>query len=58
VKAPLAMGDVLLHDGIVVKGFVGEFYGVSGCLDISQFGGWREYFDQRGQLILASASDV
>jgi hypothetical protein len=43
VKAPLAIGDVLLDDGSLVKGFVGESYGVVGAPDISQYGGWRAY---------------
>ncbi|KAI8468535.1 MAG: hypothetical protein J3K34DRAFT_426766 [Monoraphidium minutum] len=43
VKAPLAIGDVLLADGSLVKGFVGESYGVVGAPDISGHGGWRAY---------------
>ncbi|GBF99243.1 allophanate hydrolase [Raphidocelis subcapitata] len=43
VKAPLALGDVLLVDGSLVKGFVGESYGVVGAPDISNHGGWRSF---------------
>ena len=43
MKEPLALGDVLLKDGSLVKGFVGESYGVEGCADISHHGGWRQY---------------
>lgn len=43
VKAPLALGDVLLADGSVEKGFVGESYGVEGAPDISAHGGWRGF---------------
>jgi allophanate hydrolase len=43
VKAPLAIGDVLLDDGSLVKGFVGESYGVAGAPDISTYSGWRAY---------------
>jgi allophanate hydrolase len=43
VKAPLAIGDVLLQDGSEVKGFVGEAYASKGHLDISSYGGWRQY---------------
>lgn len=43
VKAPLAIGDVLLSDGTLIKGFIGESYGISGKTDISEFGGWRAY---------------
>jgi allophanate hydrolase len=47
VKAPLAIGDVLLADGAAVKGFVGEAYAVAGCPDISEHGGWRAYISKR-----------
>lgn len=43
VKAPLALGDVLLEDGSVTKGFVGESYGAIGAVDITKMGGWRSY---------------
>lgn len=43
VKAPLALGDVLLADGSLVKGFVGESYGVVGAPDISSHSGWRSF---------------
>lgn len=43
VRAPLALGDVLLEDGSVEKGFVGESYGVVGAPDVSALGGWRAY---------------
>jgi allophanate hydrolase len=52
VKAPLALGDVLLSDGAVVKGFVGESYGVVGAPDVSAHGGWRAFLaaqEQEGQ---------
>lgn len=45
VKAPLAIGDVLLADGTTVKGFVGEAYAVHSQPDISHFGGWRAFKD-------------
>lgn len=43
VKAPLAIGDVLLDDGSEVKGFVGESYAVQGMQDITSYGSWRRY---------------
>jgi hypothetical protein len=43
VRAPLALGDVLLEDGSQEKGFVGEGYGVVGAPDISGHGGWRGF---------------
>ncbi|GMH41888.1 hypothetical protein BSKO_09798 [Bryopsis sp. KO-2023] len=47
VKAPLALGDVLLDDGTHKKGFVGESYGVVGAEDITSTGGWRAYTKQK-----------
>jgi allophanate hydrolase len=43
VKSPLAIGDVVLEDGTLEKGFVGESFGVDGCQDISDYGGWRAF---------------
>lgn len=47
VKEPLAIGDVLLSDSTLVKGFVGEAYGVAGCKEVSSYGGWRTYVSER-----------
>lgn len=47
MKEPLAIGDVLLSDGTIVKGFVGEAYAVQGLADVSHYGGWRAYISQR-----------
>ena len=49
VKAPLALGDVLLADGSLEKGFVGESYGVAGAPDISAHGGWRGFLQAQQQ---------
>ncbi len=43
IPAPLAMGSIELNDGRWVKGFVCEAYALTNALDISQFGGWRNY---------------
>jgi len=43
VAAPLGLGDVLLEDQSVVKGFIGEGYGVVGCEEITHHGGWRHW---------------
>lgn len=43
IPAPLAMGSIELIDGRWVKGFVCEAYALTNALDISQFGGWRNY---------------
>ena len=47
VKEPLAIGHVLLRNGNVVKGFVGEAHSVQGKRDISDFESWRIYQQQR-----------
>ena len=49
VKAPLALGDVLLADGSLEKGFVGESYGVASAPDISAHGGWRGFLQAQQQ---------
>lgn len=46
VRAPLAIGRVVLADGAEVAGFVGEPRAFEGALDISDFGGWRAYLAQ------------
>jgi len=43
VPAPLSIGSVLLEDGEIVKGFLCEEYATWDALDISSFGGWREF---------------
>jgi allophanate hydrolase len=47
IPAPLAIGNVTLDDGTVVKGFVGEYSAVSGAEEITHFGGWRNYLASR-----------
>lgn len=46
--APLSIGSILLEDGQVVKGFLCEGYALDGAVDISHFGGWREFLQQGG----------
>ena len=43
VPPPLAIGTVTLDDGRQVKGFVCESYALAGALDISSYGGWRNF---------------
>jgi allophanate hydrolase len=43
VPPPLAIGNVSLADGSVVKGFIAEPRAVEGARDITAFGGWRSY---------------
>ena len=43
VPAPLGIGSLTLADGSCVKGFICEPWGIEGALDITAFGGWRNY---------------
>jgi allophanate hydrolase len=43
VKEPLGIGDVLLEDNTIVKGFIGETYAVAAAPEITSYGGWRAY---------------
>ncbi len=43
VEFPLAIGSVELEEGEWVHGFVGDASAASGALDISSYGGWRDY---------------
>lgn len=48
IPAPLGLGNIELEDGTWVKGFICEPYAIEGATDISHFGGWRGYIQQRG----------
>jgi allophanate hydrolase len=43
IATPLAIGTVVLDNGEQVKGFLCESVAVEGALDISAYGGWRNY---------------
>jgi len=45
VSPPLAIGSVELSDGVWMKGFVCEPWGLKCATDISSFGGWRTYME-------------
>ena len=47
VVSPLGIGTVDLADGTKVKGFICEPYAVEGAVDITEFGGWRNYLKSR-----------
>jgi allophanate hydrolase len=47
VPPPLAIGTLLLDDGVAVKGFLCEAHAVTGADDISRYGGWRAYLAGR-----------
>ncbi|MEN6587726.1 MAG: allophanate hydrolase [Sulfuricella sp.] len=47
IPAPLGIGKVELEDGGTVNGFICEGIGVADAVDITAFGGWRAYLQQR-----------
>jgi len=47
VPPPLSIGTVRLKDGRTVKGFLVEAVDVNGAREISSFGGWRAYVENR-----------
>jgi allophanate hydrolase len=49
IPAPLAIGKVKLADGTQVCGFLCEGYAVADAVDISDYGGWREYLARQGR---------
>jgi hypothetical protein len=44
---PMAIGQVELADGSLVRGFLVEPIATEGAADITEFGGWRQYLDAR-----------
>jgi len=48
IPAPLGIGTLTLADGSSVLGFMCEQYAVQEAEDITSFGGWRAYLEQRG----------
>ncbi|MDO8988370.1 MAG: allophanate hydrolase [Sideroxyarcus sp.] len=47
IPAPLGIGTITLGSGEQVQGFVCEQYAVKDATDISHFGGWRAYLQQK-----------
>jgi len=47
VPAPLALGNLALEDGRVVKGFLCEGYAVTGAKEITALKSWRTYLANR-----------
>jgi allophanate hydrolase len=43
VPAPLGIGSATLDNGEVVKCFICEGYAIEGAIEITRFGGWRNY---------------
>ena len=49
IPAPLGIGKIELADGSVVNGFICEGIGVADAQDITAFGGWRAWLENRRQ---------
>lgn len=47
IPSPLGIGTIQLEGGATVKGFLCESAGLAGAEDITSFGGWRAYLEQR-----------
>ena len=47
VAPPLGIGSVLLEDGSREMGFICEPYGLTGALEITGFGGWKNWRSSR-----------
>lgn len=47
IPAPLGICKVRLEDGSQVSGFICEGLGIAGAEDITAFGGWRAWLNQR-----------
>jgi len=45
VPPPLTIGNVALHDGSLVKGFLCEGEAAWRSVEITRFGGWRSYLE-------------
>jgi allophanate hydrolase len=46
IPAPLGLGTLELSDGRMVHGFICESYAIERAVDITAFGGWRNYRDR------------
>ncbi len=55
IPQPLGIGKLLLDDGTEVSGFLCEPAALDGAMEITEFGGWRNYvaFAGQGRLILS-----
>ena len=47
IPSPLGIGNIDLIDGEVVKGFICEPFILSNAEDITKFGGWRYYLENK-----------
>ena len=54
IPSPLGIGTLRLENGDVAKGFLVEAVAINGALDISEFGGWRNYIASLTTVSVAS----
>lgn len=48
IPSPLGIGTLRLDDGSEIKGFICEGFAIDAAMDISHFGGWRNYLTNAG----------
>jgi allophanate hydrolase len=51
VPPPLSIGTLELSDGRTVKGFLCEVHAVQSAIDITAYGGWRDYLASTAELV-------
>lgn len=49
IPAPLGIGKVSLDDGSVVSGFLCEAHALAGAEEITRFGGWRAFIEEKAR---------
>ncbi|KQV81460.1 allophanate hydrolase [Rhizobium sp. Root1220] len=47
IPSPLSIGTIQLSDGTTAKGFLVEATAIAGAIDITEYGGWRNYVSSR-----------
>ena len=47
IPAPLGVGKITLDDGTSVSGFLCEAHAVKGAEEVTRFGGWRAFIQQK-----------
>lgn len=49
IPSPLGIGKVSLDDGSSVSGFLCEAYAIAGAEEITRFGGWRAFLQEKSR---------
>jgi allophanate hydrolase len=49
IPSPLGIGKVSLDDGSSVSGFLCEAHAIAGAEEITRFGGWRAFLQERSR---------